>query len=269
MSSREQRSLAGGGKLPLVVLGAVCLLQALVGRLAASPGGEPGADETRPTSPQAAVEEVLLDADELGGSGEQAVIRRLYATLEEALARSGDSVSFLLDDFRTYRPGDFAETLVLDVLTVRPALELQVMEGSVGGPRGPAGRYFEATWREGFSPEERSEVEEWLERFAEMTLAELYGLPDTDADHRNIAALTSYRVQVSFDERSESYRAIAKWVRRPHLSAGKTALLVEDHVTECVHCAIAGVDDVWSPSQLHERALEPTPAAGMPDGEPR
>lgn len=257
MTKRDQRSPTGTAKRPPAALVLVWLLLAVVGQ--AGPGRSEATstgDVVRPVGSGTALLGLFPGESELGGPGEQAAIRRLYTALEEAVRSSGFTVAFELDDFRSYRPGDFPETLLLDVLTIRPPLELQILELEVGGAEGPVGRSFEPSWREGVSPEERESVEEWMAQFEGMTLADVYADPATDADHRDIAALTSYRVRAEFDGRSTSYRAIVKWVRRPEQPAQELALLIEDPVTDNVHRAILAGEDVQPVSVLQSRALE-------------
>lgn len=256
MTKREQRSQTGSAKRPLGGLILAWLLLAIASQAGPGRGEATSTGEVRPVASGTALLGLFPGESELGGPGEQAAIRRLYSALEEAVASSGFTVSFHLDDFRSYRPSDFSATNLPDVLTIRPPLELQIVEAEVGGPEGLVGRSFEPSWREGVTPEDRESVEESTAEFEDMTLAEVYADPATDADHRNIAALTSYRVRAQFDGRSTTYRAIVKWVRRPELPAQELALLIEDPVTDNVHRAIVAGADVQPVSVLQSRALE-------------
>lgn len=261
MTRRQQRSPTGTAKRPLAGLVAVWLLLAVAIQATPSLGADMGTKDVRPAASGGAVLGLFPGESELGGPGEQAAIRRLYSALEEAVAASGFTVSFHLDDFRSYRPSDFSATLLEDVLTIRPPLELQILETEVSGPEGLIGRSFEPRWHEAITSDDRASVEEWLAEFEGMTLADVYADPATATDHRNIAALTSYRVRADFNGRTATYRAIAKWVRRPELAAQELALLIEDPVTDNVDRAILVGDDVRPMSLLKYRSLE-RPAGG-------
>lgn len=248
----------------------LCALQAAAGELSqrpveavASNGAQPGfAGDPRP--------ELFPGVAGLGEPGEFTSIRLLYSSLEQAIHRSGFEISFTLDGFHTYHPGDFHKTLLLDVLTLHAPLALQVAVTEVGGADGTVvGKSFEPSWQVRLTEEDLAALDEWMGQFEAATLSQVYAAPDTDAAHRNIAALTSYRVRVEFGERSETYRAIAKWIRAPELPAPKLRLIVEDHVTDAMEEAILVGEKVGPLNKLLDESFEP-PRAGVGAGrEPR
>lgn len=223
----------------------LCAVQAAAGELSQRPVAAVASMGTQLAPSGDPEPELFPGVAALTEPAEFTSIRLLYSSLEQAIVKSGFEISFTLDDFRTYHRSDFRETLLLDVLTLHAPLALQVAVTEVGAADGSVvGKSFEPAWQVRLTEEDLAALDEWMGQFEAATLSQVYAAPDTDAAHRNIAALTSYRVRVEFGERSETYRAIAKWIRHPDLPSSEMGLIVEDHVTDSLEAGIFAGEQV-------------------------
>ncbi|MDH3253660.1 MAG: hypothetical protein OEM62_01615 [Acidobacteriota bacterium] len=216
----------------------------------------------------AAPEKVTLfpDHPELEGRfSEESIIRMAYATLAQAIASSGHGVAFELSDFHTYYRREFEDVLLLDILTLDSPVRLEITVTQVGPAEGETvGRAFIPKWVPAFTMEDLAELDEWLSQFDGYTLARLLEEPDADETHKNLIAVTSFAVHVTFNSEPRDYRAIFKWAQEDR---GTVTFLIEDHVTDAIDQALVAGQQVAPISILLEQSRQRARAHADGSGE--
>lgn len=186
----------------------------------------------------------------------ESVIRYGYERLESLTAAEGARVDFELDDFETYRDADFSSLVVSDISTL------------------PGGESLQITLRRVWSHEKDLLLEErleprWIERYdqasqpsvkrqANLSLDEVY---EANREHYSgeVLGVTTYRVRVSFEGKSRSYRANFLWLAsredQESWEDEELRFLPIDHVTIGLISAYAlsSADGIEKPAPLKRR----------------
>jgi hypothetical protein len=158
------------------------------------------------------------------------IVRATYERLANYVQGSGTPLRFELSDFRTYAPRQFAKL---------PWLRLVDMPGGAVIDMTRAVQQndylrtttvvYKPTWAEhaGELPSVQGGVE-----LASASAADVLGaLGGTEADVRQVEALTSFAVKVTFEGRSRAYRAAFLWLPS---SLTSYTLIVADNIVQGV-----------------------------------
>lgn len=211
---------------------AICVVgAAIVAATLLAVGGSEG-------SGGAAAEPGVAAGRALTAGERQAAIRRVYqAYAERSAAAEGGPVEVAIDDFRTVDAQDFDEVAFFpDLATLTTDWELATVIDiriEVGEP----GREIR------FRPEWRLVEDPPPEALLGRPAREMFEGRTFD-ERKLVERLTSYRVEVSFDGLTRTYRAAAMWL---HAADGTLAFEIADNVMPEVGLA---VDDGRAPGSL-------------------
>lgn len=189
----------------------------------------------------------MIDRADLEGS-----IRDIYSRFSRVAQASGDAITFQISDITTYRSNQFDEVLWLSLFDppAGPTIETVPRE-KMGDLPSLSVVNFRSTWKAvddtQWNPEDfrkaagAMRAAEALDRLAEWDPARL----------SEVAAVSSFAVEVHFQEKTRSYRALVTW--KP-LSSGALLFTLVDHVVPGVDLAFGEERTVVSREEIEHQA---------------
>ena len=169
----------------------------------------------------------ILDRADLENS-----VRSIYDRFVEASRLSGDDVSFEINDFTTYRRGQFDEIQWIDLFSLPSGNVIETVPYErLGNLPSQSMVHFRSSWQQ--SDQQFRIASDFTKATASLRASDaLQQLAEWQPQVlRGIAALSSYQVKVDFEGQSRTYRAMVLW--RP-LSNDTLFFTLADHVVSGV-----------------------------------
>lgn len=174
------------------------------------------------------------DASEIDPQDRELIIDHAYRNLTRLAAVGGERLQFRLEDFRTVEAEDFDRVRWLRLVTmpggdmVDMAREVREYNGAVESV------IYRPSWKIDGPRYVRSREGRTLR--GQSVAGVLNAIAVENPDAARVTAVTSYKVTVTFQERSRTYRAAVLWL--PPSSGRDATLYFMDHVTQGLEEAV-------------------------------